>query len=93
MFKPVGGSVLPCRGQVAPQCALIAVSDESSELSTCLELTGGTCQERIDAEEDAVTAARAHAKTMLEDLEHWQPVAVNTRVDGAGVTTKPLGAS
>jgi hypothetical protein len=42
--------------------------------------------------EDAVTAVRAHAKTMLEDLENWQQVAVNTRVDGAVVTTKPLAA-
>jgi len=31
---PVGGSVLPCRGQVAPQCALATVSNESGVLST-----------------------------------------------------------
>jgi NAD(P)-dependent dehydrogenase (short-subunit alcohol dehydrogenase family) len=48
---------------------------------------------RLQLGEDAVAAVRAHAKTMLEDLERWQPVAVNTRVDGAVVTTKPLAAS
>jgi hypothetical protein len=47
---------------------------------------------RLQLGEDAVTAVRAHAKTMLEDLEHWQHVGVNTRVDGAVVTTKPLAA-
>jgi NAD(P)-dependent dehydrogenase (short-subunit alcohol dehydrogenase family) len=47
---------------------------------------------RLQLGEDAVTAVRAHAKTMLEDLEHWQQVGVNTRVDGAVVTTKPLAA-
>jgi NAD(P)-dependent dehydrogenase (short-subunit alcohol dehydrogenase family) len=48
---------------------------------------------RLQLGEDAVAAVRAHAKTMLEDLEHWQLVAVNTRIDGAVVTTKPLAAS
>ena len=47
---------------------------------------------RLQLGEDAVTAVRAHAKTMLEDLENWQQVAVNTRIDGAAVTTKPLAA-
>ena len=47
---------------------------------------------RLQLGEDAVTAVRAHAKTMLEDLENWQQVAVNTRVDGAVVTAKPLAA-
>lgn len=47
---------------------------------------------RLQLGEDAVTAVRAHAKAMLEDLENWHQVAVNTRVDGAVVTTKPLAA-
>ena len=48
---------------------------------------------RLQLGEDAVAAVRAHAKTMLDDLEHWQPVAVNTRLDGAVVTAKPLAVS
>src|SRR6202023_3010554 len=48
---------------------------------------------RLQLGEDAVAAVRAHARTMLEDLEHWQAVATNTRIDGAVVTTKPLAAS
>jgi NAD(P)-dependent dehydrogenase (short-subunit alcohol dehydrogenase family) len=47
---------------------------------------------RLQLGEDAVGAVRAHAMTMLEDLENWQQVAVNTRVDGAVITTKPLVA-
>jgi len=45
---------------------------------------------RLQLGEDAVEAVRAHARTMLEDLEHWQPVAADTRIDGAVVTAKPL---
>ena len=48
---------------------------------------------RLQLGEDAVAAVRTHAKTMLEDLEHWQAVAANTRVDGAVVTAKPLATS
>ena len=48
---------------------------------------------RLQLGEDAVAAVRAHAKTMLEDLEHWQAVAVNTHLDGAVVTAKALAAS
>jgi NAD(P)-dependent dehydrogenase (short-subunit alcohol dehydrogenase family) len=48
---------------------------------------------RLQLGEDAVAAVRAHSKTMLEDLENWEPVAVNTRIDGAIATTKPLAAS
>src|SRR5258705_306536 len=48
---------------------------------------------RLQLGEDAVAAERAHAKTMLEDVEHWRPVAENTRVEGAVVTTKPLAAT
>jgi NAD(P)-dependent dehydrogenase (short-subunit alcohol dehydrogenase family) len=48
---------------------------------------------RLQLGEDAVAAVRAHAMTMLEDLEHWQAVAVNTHLDGAVVTAKPLAAS
>jgi NAD(P)-dependent dehydrogenase (short-subunit alcohol dehydrogenase family) len=48
---------------------------------------------RLQLGEDAVAAVRAHARTLLEDLEHWQTVAVNTRVDGAVETAKPLTAS
>ena len=47
---------------------------------------------RLQLGEDAVAAVRAHAKTMLEDLENWQQVAENTRVEGAVVTAKPLAA-
>jgi NAD(P)-dependent dehydrogenase (short-subunit alcohol dehydrogenase family) len=45
---------------------------------------------RLQLGEDAVEAVRAHAKALLEDLQRWEPVAVNTRIDGAVVTTKPL---
>jgi NAD(P)-dependent dehydrogenase (short-subunit alcohol dehydrogenase family) len=48
---------------------------------------------RLQLGEDAVAAVRAHAKTMLEDLERWQAVAVNTHLDGAVATAKPLTAS
>ena len=48
---------------------------------------------RLQLGEDAVAAVRAHAQTMLEDLNHWQAVAVNTRLDGVAVTAKPLTAS
>ena len=48
---------------------------------------------RLQLGEDAVAAVRAHARTLLEDLDHWQTVAVNTRVDGAVETAKPLTAS
>jgi NAD(P)-dependent dehydrogenase (short-subunit alcohol dehydrogenase family) len=47
---------------------------------------------RLQLGEDAVAAVRTHATTMLEDLEQWAPVAVNTRIDGAAVTAKPLTA-
>jgi NAD(P)-dependent dehydrogenase (short-subunit alcohol dehydrogenase family) len=47
---------------------------------------------RLQLGEDAVTAVRAHAMTMLKDLEDWQQVAANTRVEGAVVSTKPLAA-
>jgi len=47
---------------------------------------------RLQLGEDAVTAVREHARTMLQDLENWQQIAVNTRVDGAVVTAKPLAA-
>jgi NAD(P)-dependent dehydrogenase (short-subunit alcohol dehydrogenase family) len=47
---------------------------------------------RLQLGADAVAAVRAHAQTMLEDLNHWQAVAVNTRLDGATVTAKPLTA-
>ncbi|MFL6599894.1 MAG: oxidoreductase [Steroidobacteraceae bacterium] len=45
---------------------------------------------RLQLGEDAVEAVRAHAKVLLDDLERWQPVAANTRIEGATVTTKPL---
>ena len=45
---------------------------------------------RLQLGEDAVAAVRAHAMTLLEDLDRWQPVAVNTRLDGAVVTAKEL---
>ena len=48
---------------------------------------------RLQLGEDAVAAVRAHAKTMLEDLERWQAVAVNTHLEGAVVTAKPLATS
>ena len=47
---------------------------------------------RLQLGEDAVAAVRAHAQAMLEDLNHWQDVAVNTRLDGAVATAKPLTA-
>jgi hypothetical protein len=48
---------------------------------------------RLQLGEDAVEAVRTHAKTLLDDLERWQPTAVNTKIEGASVTTKPLSAS
>jgi NAD(P)-dependent dehydrogenase (short-subunit alcohol dehydrogenase family) len=45
---------------------------------------------RLQLGEDAVEAVRTHAKELLEDLQRWEPVAVNTRIEGATVTTKPL---
>jgi NAD(P)-dependent dehydrogenase (short-subunit alcohol dehydrogenase family) len=48
---------------------------------------------RLQVGEDAVVAVRTHAKTLLEELDHWQAVAANTRLDGVSVTTKPLGTS
>jgi NAD(P)-dependent dehydrogenase (short-subunit alcohol dehydrogenase family) len=45
---------------------------------------------RLQLGEDAVAAIRDHAKQLLEDLERWAPVAADTRIDGAAVTTKPL---
>ena len=48
---------------------------------------------RLQLGEDAVAAVRAHAQTMLEDLNHWQAVAVDTRLDGATDTAKSLTAS
>ncbi|MFL6599907.1 MAG: hypothetical protein ACJ8R9_01075 [Steroidobacteraceae bacterium] len=38
---------------------------------------------RLQLGEDAVEAVRAHAKVLLDDLERWQAVAVNTRIEGA----------
>ena len=37
---------------------------------------------RLQLGEDAVAAVRDHAKKLLEDLETWQSVAINTRFDG-----------
>ena len=48
---------------------------------------------RLQLGEDAVAAVRAHAQTMLEDLNHWQAVAADTRLDGAADTAKTLTAS
>jgi NAD(P)-dependent dehydrogenase (short-subunit alcohol dehydrogenase family) len=48
---------------------------------------------RLQLGEDAVAAVRAHAQTMLEDLNLWQAVAVNTRLEGAADTAKSLTAS
>jgi NAD(P)-dependent dehydrogenase (short-subunit alcohol dehydrogenase family) len=45
---------------------------------------------RLQLGEDAVAAIRDHAKQLLEDLERWAPVAADTRIEGAAVTTKPL---
>jgi NAD(P)-dependent dehydrogenase (short-subunit alcohol dehydrogenase family) len=48
---------------------------------------------RLQLGEDAVEAVRAHAQAMLDDLNHWQAIAVDTRLDGVAVTAKPLTAS
>jgi NAD(P)-dependent dehydrogenase (short-subunit alcohol dehydrogenase family) len=45
---------------------------------------------RLQLGEDAVSAVREHAKKMLEELERWEPVAVNTRIEGAVSTAKAL---
>jgi NAD(P)-dependent dehydrogenase (short-subunit alcohol dehydrogenase family) len=47
---------------------------------------------RLQLGEDAVDAVRTHARSLLDDLERWAPVAADTRIDGAEVTTKPLSA-
>jgi NAD(P)-dependent dehydrogenase (short-subunit alcohol dehydrogenase family) len=45
---------------------------------------------RLQLGEDAVGAIRDHAKRLLEDLEHWAPVAADTKVDGATSTARAL---
>ena len=47
---------------------------------------------RLQLGEDAVEAVRTHASKLLDDLENWRSVAVETRIDGALVTTKPIAA-
>jgi NAD(P)-dependent dehydrogenase (short-subunit alcohol dehydrogenase family) len=47
---------------------------------------------RLQLGEDAVEAVRAHAKAVLDDLELWQPVAVDTRMEGATASVQPLTA-
>jgi NAD(P)-dependent dehydrogenase (short-subunit alcohol dehydrogenase family) len=39
---------------------------------------------RLQLGEDAVAAVRTHALTLLEQLEAWEAVAVDTRLDAAG---------
>jgi hypothetical protein len=34
--------------------------------------------------EDAVTAVRAHAQTLLNEMKAWELVALDTRLDAAG---------
>jgi len=48
---------------------------------------------RLQLGGDAVAAIRDHAKKLLEELEAWEPIAVDTRIDGAEATAKPLGGS
>jgi NAD(P)-dependent dehydrogenase (short-subunit alcohol dehydrogenase family) len=48
---------------------------------------------RLQLGEDAVEAVRTHAKVLLDDLERWAPVAADTRIEGASVTTQPLSRS
>lgn len=38
---------------------------------------------RLQLGEDAITAIRAHAQTLLSDLETWRPVGSSTTFDGA----------
>ncbi len=37
---------------------------------------------RLQLGDDAITAVRAHAQTLLSDLEIWRPVGSNTKFDG-----------
>jgi NAD(P)-dependent dehydrogenase (short-subunit alcohol dehydrogenase family) len=53
-------------------------------------LTSDQTPLRLQLGEDAVGAIRDHAKKLLEDLEHWAPVAADTRIDGASETAKAL---
>jgi len=45
---------------------------------------------RLQLGQDAVDAVRAHAQALLNDLERWEPVGANTRIEGVTETTKPL---
>jgi NAD(P)-dependent dehydrogenase (short-subunit alcohol dehydrogenase family) len=37
---------------------------------------------RLQLGEDAITSIRAHTETMLADLKSWEPVGLDTRIDG-----------
>jgi hypothetical protein len=50
-----------------------------------IALQSDTTPLRLQLGEDAVDAVRAHAQQLLADLEHWAPVARDTRIDEPAV--------
>jgi len=53
--------------------------------AVALALESETTPLRLQLGADAVAAVRGHAERLLEDLGKWEPVALNTRVDGGAV--------
>lgn len=44
---------------------------------------------RLQLGEDAVKAVRDHAQKMLQEMDRWESVAIDTRLDGATATAQP----
>ena len=58
-----------------------------------LALSAANTPLRLQLGDDAVAAVRAHAETLLAELNQWQAVAADTQLDGATATAKPLSRS
>jgi len=58
---------------------------DKAACAVALALESKTTPLRLQLGADAVAAVRGHAERLLEDLAKWEPVALNTRVDGGAV--------
>ncbi|HEY0682305.1 MAG TPA: oxidoreductase [Steroidobacter sp.] len=55
-----------------------------------LALKSASTPLRLQLGDDAVAAVRDHARKLLADLERWESVAVDTKLEGATSSAKPL---